>query len=120
MEAENFANCAILGRDAVEIRLILDEGGPVWTRAGTGHVGLTVRDSDAVYADVQKRGIAIARELRRKNWPARSFCLEDPSGNEIHIEQPDRRTALRGLESGARRGLLRLGVDGTSSTQSFC
>src|SRR5687768_801204 len=43
-EAEDFANYAIMGRDAVEVHFILDEGGPVWTRAGTGHLGLTVRD----------------------------------------------------------------------------
>jgi catechol 2,3-dioxygenase-like lactoylglutathione lyase family enzyme len=75
-------------RDAVEVHFILDEGGPPWTRAGFGHLGLTVRDVDAVYADVLARGILIARELQKENWPARGFNLLDPSGNEVHIEQP--------------------------------
>ena len=87
-EAEDFANYAIMNRDCVEVHLILDEGGAVWTRAGTGHLGLTVRDVDAVYAELQSRGIAIARSLRQENWPARGFDLNDPSGNAVHIEQP--------------------------------
>jgi uncharacterized glyoxalase superfamily protein PhnB len=87
-EAEDFANYAIMSRDAVEVHFIMDEGGPVWTRAGTGRLGLTVRDVDTVYAEVKSRGIAIARELRKENWPARGFDLRDPSGNAVHIEQP--------------------------------
>jgi uncharacterized glyoxalase superfamily protein PhnB len=87
-ETEDFANYAIMSCDAVEVHFILDEGGPVWTRAGTGHLGLTVRDVDAVYAEVQSRGIAIARDLQQENWPARGFDLKDPSGNAVHIEQP--------------------------------
>jgi uncharacterized glyoxalase superfamily protein PhnB len=87
-EAEEFANYAIMAKDAVEVHFILDENGPVWTRAGTGHLGLTVRDVDSVYAQVKSRGISIARELRQENWPARGFGLIDSSGNEIHIEQP--------------------------------
>ena len=87
-EAEDFANYAIMNRDSVEVHFILDEGGAVWTRAGTGHLGLTVRDVDAVYAEVQSRGIAIARSLQQENWPARGFDLKDPSGNAVHIEQP--------------------------------
>jgi catechol 2,3-dioxygenase-like lactoylglutathione lyase family enzyme len=87
-EVEDFTNYAILQRDAVEVHLILDEGGPVWTRAGTGHLSLTVRDVDAVYAEVKGKSVSIARELQRENWPARGFNLADPSGNEIHIEQP--------------------------------
>ena len=87
-EAEDFANYAIMNRDSVEVHFILDEGGAVWTRAGTGHLGLTVRDVDAVYAELQSRGIAIARNLQQENWPARGFDLKDPSGNAVHIEQP--------------------------------
>ena len=87
-EAEDFANYAIMNRDSVEVHFILDEGGAVWTRAGTGHLGLTVRDVDAVYAEVQSRGIAIVRSLQQENWPARGFDLKDPSGNAVHIEQP--------------------------------
>ena len=40
-EAEDFANYAIMNRDSVEVHFILDEGGAVWTRAGTGHLGLS-------------------------------------------------------------------------------
>jgi uncharacterized glyoxalase superfamily protein PhnB len=87
-EAEDFANYAILNRDAVEVHFILDEGGPVWTRAGTGRLGMTVADIDVVYAAVISRGISIIRKLQKENWPARGFDLQDPSGNAIHIEQP--------------------------------
>jgi uncharacterized glyoxalase superfamily protein PhnB len=86
-EAEDFANYAIMNRDSVEVHFILDEGGAVWTRAGTGHLGLTVRDVDAVYAELQSRGVAIARNLQEENWPARGFDLNDPSGNAVQIEQ---------------------------------
>jgi uncharacterized glyoxalase superfamily protein PhnB len=87
-EDRDFANYAIMAKDAVEVHFIMDEGGPVWTRAGTGHLSLTVRDVDAVYSDVKSRGITIARELEMENWPARGFDLTDPSGNSVHIEQP--------------------------------
>ena len=86
-EGEDFANYSIMRRDAVHVHFILDEGGPIWTRSGTGYLYLNVRDVDAVYADVKSRGIPIARELQRENWPARGFNLRDPSGNDIHIEQ---------------------------------
>jgi len=86
-EAEDFANYAIMNRDSVEVHFILDEGGAVWTRARTGHLGLTVRDVDAVYAEVQSRGVVIARNLQQENWPARGFDLKDPSGNAVHMEQ---------------------------------
>jgi uncharacterized glyoxalase superfamily protein PhnB len=88
-EAEDFANYATMKRDLVVVHFILDEGGPVWTRAGTGHLCLTVRDVDAVYADVKSKGLPIARELQHENWPARGFNLTDPSGNDVHISQPD-------------------------------
>jgi uncharacterized glyoxalase superfamily protein PhnB len=88
-EVEDFANYAISRRDLVEVHFIMDEGGPVWTRAGTGQLHLTVRDVEAVYAEVQSRGGAIARGLQRENWPARGFDLTDPSGNHVHVEQPD-------------------------------
>ena len=87
-EAEEFANYAIMGRDAIEVHFILDEGGPVWTRTGTSHLGLTVRDVDALYADLQARGVPVARVLQKENWPARGFDRKDPSGNEVHVEQP--------------------------------
>lgn len=87
-EAEDFANYAIMYRDAVEVHFILDENGPIWTRSGTGHLGLTVRDVDLAYAEVQSRGARIERPLGPENWPARGFLLLDPSGNHVHIEQP--------------------------------
>ena len=30
----------------------------------------------------------MTRELLVENWPARGFNLKDPSGNDVHIEQP--------------------------------
>lgn len=55
-----------MSRDAVEVHFILDEGGPVWARFGTGYLYFTVRNVDAVYADVQALGIPIAPVAKRK------------------------------------------------------
>ena len=44
---------------------------------------------DAVNAEVQSCRGAIARGLQHENWPARGFDLTDPSGNHVHVEQPD-------------------------------
>jgi uncharacterized glyoxalase superfamily protein PhnB len=82
-ETNDFANYAVMSRDAIEVHLILDEGGALWTRAGTGYLYLTVRDVEAVYAGVKSRSIPISRELQLENWPARGFNLKDPSGNEV-------------------------------------
>lgn len=87
-ETEDFANYAIMGRDTTEVHFIMDERGPVWTRSGTGYLYLRVRDIQTVYDGVKSQDVAITRELRRENWPARGFNLKDPSGNEVHIEQP--------------------------------
>ena len=87
-ESREFANFAIMSRDDVAVSFILDEGGPVWTRAGTGYLSLTVRDVDSIYAEVKSRGVPIAEELAKLNWPARGFNIVDPSGNVVHIEQP--------------------------------
>ena len=87
-ETEDFANYAIMARDTAEVHFIMDEGGPAWTRSGTGYLYLRVRDVDAVYATVKSQGVTIPRELRAENWPARGFNLKDPSGNDVHIEQP--------------------------------
>jgi uncharacterized glyoxalase superfamily protein PhnB len=89
-ETRDFANYAIMARDLIEVHFIMDEGGPVWTRAGTGHLGITVSDVDQAYAELKAREVAIARELQHENWPARGFEVRDPNGNVVHIEQPDR------------------------------
>lgn len=86
-EAEDFANYAIMRRDSVEVHFILDEGGPLWTRSGTGYLYLTVRDVDLQYAEVTSCGIPILRELQKQGWGARAFSLKDPSGNEVLIQQ---------------------------------
>lgn len=87
-EAEDFANYATMTRDSVEVHFILDEGGPTWTRSGTGYLSLTVRDVDLEYSRVKELGIPRLHELKKQNWSARAFSLEDPSGNEILIQQP--------------------------------
>jgi len=86
-ETEEFANYAIMTRESIEVHFILDEGGPVWTRAGTGYLSLTVRDVDREYSEVTSRGVPILRELEKQNWGARGFFLQDPSGNEVLIQQ---------------------------------
>ena len=87
-EAEDFANYATMSRDSVEVHFILDEGGPSWTRSGTGYLCLTVRDVDLEYSEVTSRGIPVLRGLAKQNWGPRAFSLEDPSGNEVLIQQP--------------------------------
>jgi uncharacterized glyoxalase superfamily protein PhnB len=87
-EAEDFANYATMSRDSVEVHFILDEGGAIWTRSGTGYLSLTVRDVDLEYSEVTSRGISVLRPLAKQNWDARAFSLQDPSGNEILIQQP--------------------------------
>lgn len=86
-ENENFANYAIMHRDEVGVSFIMDEGGPVWTRAGTGYLNLNVEGVDTLHAQVQSKGVPIVRELQQENWPARGFTINDPSGNEVHIEE---------------------------------
>lgn len=88
-EVEDFANYATMSRDSVEVHFILDEGGPIWTRAGTGYLSLSVRDVDLEYAEMKSRGVPIVRELEKQNWGTRAFLLKDPSGNEILIQQPE-------------------------------
>lgn len=83
-------NYAILQRDEITFSLILDESPAhesAWTNAGTGYLYLIVSDVEAEYADVQSRGVEITRELQMENWGVKGFNLQDPSGNEIHIEQ---------------------------------
>jgi catechol 2,3-dioxygenase-like lactoylglutathione lyase family enzyme len=91
-EAEEYANYAIVFRDAVEVHFILDEsngesaaGG--WTRPGNGYLGLTVTDADAVHAAVHAAGVETDGPVRKLNWPARGFNLRDPDNNVIHVEQ---------------------------------
>jgi uncharacterized glyoxalase superfamily protein PhnB len=88
-EAEDFCNYAIMARDNVEVHFMLDEGRHVWSQSGTAFLGLVVRDVDSLFAKVKALGIPIARGLQEENWPARGFGINDPSGNAIHIEQPD-------------------------------
>ncbi len=85
------ANYAILQRDDVSVHFILDEGYAdehPWTQSGTGYLYLVVNDVDKVFEEVKAKGIAITRDLQIENWGARGFNLTDPSGNDVHIEQP--------------------------------
>lgn len=66
-ETEDLANYAIMSRDEAEVCVIMDEGGPAWTRSGTGYLYLTVPGVEAVYASVKSQGIMIIRDLRREN-----------------------------------------------------
>ena len=86
------ANYAILRRESCEVHLILDEPAPHgahWTKAGTGYLYLVVRNVEAVFEEVQSRGVKITRGLETENWGARGFNLTDPSGNAIHIENSE-------------------------------
>ncbi|MDX1966693.1 MAG: VOC family protein [Planctomycetaceae bacterium] len=82
-------NYAILRRGDVQFHLILDEPSHrlSWTKAGAGYLYLFVRDIDATFAEVNSRGVPIARGLQTENWGARGFNLTDPSGNAVHVEQ---------------------------------
>ena len=39
------------------------------------------------FMPICNRGIPIARQLQKENWPAHGFNLKDPSGNDVHIEE---------------------------------
>jgi len=82
-------NYAILRREGAEVHLILDEPPREhpWTTAGGGYLFLLVRGVDAVYQQVQDRGVAITRALRPEAWGARAFQLTDPSGNLILVAE---------------------------------
>ena len=82
-------NYAILRREGAEVHLILDEPprDHPWKTAGTGYLFLIVRGVDAVYAQVQARGVPITREMRKESWGARAFQLTDPSGNSILVAE---------------------------------
>jgi uncharacterized glyoxalase superfamily protein PhnB len=82
-------NYAILRRDPAELHLILDEPphDHPWTKAGTGYVFLIVQDLDAIFAQVQERGVPITRPIIRESWGARAFQLTDPSGNLILVAE---------------------------------
>lgn len=94
-EERNYANYAIMARDAVEVHFIMDENdrtgpaGPGWTRPGNGYLGLTVRDADAVHAAITAAGATVDGPVRQLNWPARGFSLRDPDNNVVYIEQPE-------------------------------
>lgn len=92
-EERNFANYLIMERDGLEFHFILDESGPAdtrprWTRAGSGYLGLTTDDVDALHAEIATTGASTDGPVRQMNWPARGFNLTDPSGNTVHVEQP--------------------------------
>jgi len=67
-------------RDEVRVHFILDEGRPIWTRCGTGYLYLSVRDVDAVCADLKSRGIPIARELQREKLARQWLQFARPLG----------------------------------------
>jgi uncharacterized glyoxalase superfamily protein PhnB len=77
-----------MNRDTADVHFIMDEGGAIWTRSGTGYLYLRVRDVETIYSSVKSQDVPITRELQHESWPARGFNLKDPSGNEVHIEQP--------------------------------
>ena len=82
-------NYAILRRDGAEVHLILDEPprDHPWTTAGTGYLFLLVRGVEAVYQQVQAKGVTVTRGIRQESWGAHAFQLTDPSGNLILIAE---------------------------------
>ena len=82
-------NYAILRRDGAEVHLILDEPPRKhpWTTAGTGYLFLIVLGVDAVYEQVQARGVTVTRGIEQESWGARAFQLTDPSGNLVLVAE---------------------------------
>ncbi len=79
-----------MGRDAIEVHFHHGRRQRVCLGAPRYRLlYLRVGGIDSVYAGVKSQGVAITRELRHENWPARGFNFNDPSGNDVHIEQPD-------------------------------
>lgn len=48
-------------------------------------ISAQVRDVDAAYANVQKRGFAIALEMRDESFGMRRFMVADPNGVLVNI-----------------------------------
>ena len=82
-------NYAILRRDVAEVHLILDEPprSHPWTTAGTGYLFLIVKGVEALYQQVQDRGVPLTRALQEETWGAQAFQLTDPSGNLILVAE---------------------------------
>ena len=75
---------AIVERDNVAIHLFQDD-----TRSHSP-VGIHIftPDLDALYAEVQQRGVHLSQGIERKPWGTRDFRLNDSSGNEIKFTEP--------------------------------
>jgi catechol 2,3-dioxygenase-like lactoylglutathione lyase family enzyme len=86
-EVEDFCNYAIMVRDAVEVHFILDEGEHVWTRSGTGHLGVTVADVVSLFDDVQRTEAYLG--TRTEGIGRRVDSSSTIKRQRIHIEQPD-------------------------------
>ncbi len=65
-------------------------GPPAGSPPFPGALWLQVRDLDATQAELQGRGVTIAREARREPWGLHEMHVEDPDGvTLIFVEVPD-------------------------------
>lgn len=52
-----------------------------------GYLNLIVSDVDLEVSTVTSKGVSVVHDVQVQDWGVRAFKLDDPSGNEILIEQ---------------------------------
>ena len=100
-----------IGRAIAEAFLELGDHVAVTSRSGGGPEGaldlrcdVTVAaDVDAAFAEAQRRGLEIVREIRDEPWGIRRFFARDPSGRTINVAAHIGETAT-GARGPGRRG----------------
>ena len=84
-EASDDGHTGLLGVERGTIALTLDC--PMEGHGRRACVSLEVDDADAYYREWQAR-VAVSRAPRDEPWGARTFSLQDPSGNTIFVIGP--------------------------------
>jgi len=70
-----------------QVHIVVRHGRPV--PDGSTHFAIIVDDLDACVAELAAAGVA-AKPLRRVEGAGRQVFIQDPTGNVVEINQPDR------------------------------
>lgn len=58
------------------------------------HLPFLVDDADAAYAEFQRAGVPITREITIEEWGERHFVITDPAGIELYISEALKEAAV--------------------------
>ena len=83
---EDPTNYAVLRRDDVEFHLVLES--MVDASAGSSGCQISVRNVDALAAQLEAGGVQIVRSLQDQKWGARDLVIADPDGNRLVLSEP--------------------------------